>query len=104
MSKLYLTTKTDTVKKEKTSRANKNISVAMGFDPLEKQRKIYATMTRDEKDNLKLEIEYGHRHFLPLEKILVCTGTVKNGLTECDAYGIAKKMLGRKPTRPRAGE
>jgi len=82
MSKLYLTASTDMVKTEKTVRANKNISVAMGFDPGDYSKKIYATLLRDD-DKITLEVETMNK------KLLVCEGTVQDGITQCQPYSHA---------------
>lgn len=76
MSKLYLTARTDLVRTDKTARADKNISVAMGYDPNVYSKKIYSTLTRD-GDNLKLEIEDMHK------TLIICKGTIKDGILEC---------------------
>lgn len=81
MSKLYLQAKTDINKAVKTAKANKNISVAMGFDEKNISKKIYATLIR-EGDDITFEVEGGD----PFTKMLVCRGTIKDGIKECQPY------------------
>lgn len=77
MSKLYLTARTDMVKTDKTARANKNISVAMGYDTSDYSKKIYATLLRDD-NKLTLELEDMKSN------IVTCNGTVEDGIVECE--------------------
>ena len=87
MSKLHVEVDTDMIKTSRTARGNKNISVAMGFDPNDYSKKLYTTLIRD-GNNIRLEVETRK----PFGKIVVCRGTVEDGLTECQPYSFAGPM------------
>ncbi|MBE3087250.1 MAG: hypothetical protein IMZ52_00580 [Actinobacteria bacterium] len=82
MSNLYLTAITDTLKKQKTATANKGIAVEMGYNPGNHSKRIFAALTRD-GDNIELEVKDSS------EILLTCTGTVQDGILECQPYNWA---------------
>jgi len=85
MSRLYLTAITDMLKKEKTATANKEIAVEMGYNPGNRSKRIFVSLARD-GDNIELEVK-DHS-----EKLLVCTGNIKDGIKECQPFNWAGVM------------
>lgn len=82
MSNLYLRATTDMLKKEKTATANKEIDVKMGYNPGNRSKRISITLTRDGED-IELEVKDSSSN------LLVCTGTVKDGIKECNPFNWA---------------
>jgi len=85
MSNLYLTARTDMLKKEKTATANKEIYTIMGYNPGKRSKKIQVTLSRD-GENIELEVKDSSTN------LLVCTGTTKDGIKECQPFNWAGVM------------
>jgi len=82
MSKLYLTADTDMVKTSRTARGNRRIDARIGYNPGDYSKKIRTTLIRED-DKLELTI------FDKDKTLLVCEGTVQDGITQCQPYSHA---------------
>ena len=81
MSKLYITARTDMSRTDKTARGNKMVQASIGYDESDYSKKI-RTIVKRENELISLLVSDKNKD------ILVCDGTIKEGITNCSLLDI----------------
>jgi len=79
MSKLYLSADTDMIRTTHTARGNRRVSVRVGYDEGNYEKKIHMSVQRED-DDIKLFVSDTRKD------LLICEGTIKEGIMSCKSY------------------